>query len=141
MKILHRVGDVCAEDHGGGAVVKDEHGYHLEYTHGLEMDHPGEDRYGDEVGELVLEVFRVQVDEPAWTALSGCGNETELWEGIAESCGQDIEEVIRLAKSEDPKEIAGALEMYAQVHGWRNLDQYPMRLTYAEVEERWESEP
>ena len=39
MEIVHRIGDVCAEDHGGGALVKDEYGYHLEYTHGLETEH------------------------------------------------------------------------------------------------------
>lgn len=137
MEIIHRIGDVCAEDHGGGALVKDEYGYHLEYTYGLETDHPGEDRYGDEVGDLKLEVFRVQVDEPAWSALSGCGDQGKLWSGVASSVGMDVDEVIKLAKSEDPREIAGALEMFAQVHGWRELDWEPMQLPYSEVETRW----
>lgn len=138
MEIIHRIGDRCAEDYGGGALVKDEDGdLYLEYTQGLETDHPGEDRYGDEVGDLELEVFRVQVDEPAWIALSGCGNETKLWTGIASSLGMDPAEVIRMAKSEDPKEIAGALEMFAQHYGWRELDFEPMRLPYSEVETRW----
>lgn len=138
MKVLHRIGDVCAEDHGGGAIVEDEYGPHVEYTYGLECEHPGEDRYGDEVGELVLEVFRVALDESAWTMLIPHGDQAKLWEEISETCGQDFHETLAFAKSADPVKIAAALEMYASHWGWRNLDWEPLRMTYAEVEKRWE---
>ena len=140
MKIITKLGDVCAEDHGGGAVVEDDDGYtYLEWTLGLESEHPGEERYGDEVGDLKLEVFRVQLDEPAWKALSGCGNEDELWAGIASTVGVEVEEAVAMAKSDETMKIAGAFEMFAQVWGWRELDSYPLSLRYADVEERWES--
>jgi hypothetical protein len=140
MEILSRVGDVCAEDHGGGAIVRDEDGYvYLEYTHGLESDHPGEDRYGDEVADLKLTLYRVQLDEPAWKALSGCGSEEKLWTEVARSAGQDPEEVIEMAKSEDPMKIAGCFEMFAGHWGWGELDHYPIELPYHEVETRWGS--
>jgi len=136
--VVQRLGDVCAEDHGGGAVVITEDGEHyLEWTQGLEMEHPGEDRYDDEVGDLLLEVFRVQLDEPAWVALSGCGDEEKLWSGIAKTCGQDPVEVIEMAKSSEPMKIAGCFEMYAQHWGWRELDFEPLSLPYSEVETRW----
>ena len=160
MKIIQRLGDVCAEDYGGGAIVcenesvewthEDAEGrlihppiktvhqeLYLEWTHGLESDHPGEDRYGDEVADLKLMVYRVQLDEPAWVALSGCGDETKLWTDIARSVGMDPAEVIELAKSEDPLKIAGAYEMYAGHWGWGELDHYPEEMAYSEVETRW----
>jgi hypothetical protein len=139
MKILQRIGDRCAEDHGGGAIVVDEYGPHVEYTYGLESEHPGNNCYRDEVGELVLEVYRVQLDEPAWDILGPHGDAMKLWEGVAESAGQDFHETVALAKSKDPLKIAGALEMYAGQWGWRNLDHEPLKLTYDEVEKRWES--
>ncbi len=139
--VVARLGDMCAEDHGGGAVVCTSEGqYYLEWTQGLESEHPGEDRYGDddEVGALVLEVFRVQLDEPAIVALSGHGDEVKLWTGIAKSVDMDAEEVLKLARSEATLEIAGAFEMYAGHWGWRELDWEPLRLPYREVESRWE---
>ena len=164
MKVISKIGDVCAEDYGGGAVAYDTddddvewtyedaegrllaqpvktvtHRYFMEYTHGLETDHPGEDRYGDEVGDLTLEVYRVDLDEPAWSLLSGHGDAMKIWEEISESCGQDFHETVALAKSKDPLKIAGALEMYAGHWGWINLDHEPMRMKYSEVETRWET--
>ena len=139
IEVIQRLGDVCAEDHGGGAVIRTEDGYlYLEWTHGLESEHPGEERYADEVGDLKLEVFRVSLDEPAWVALSGCGDEAKLWAACADCSGLEVAEAVRLAKSSDPLEMAGAFELFAGRHGWRELDCYPETMTYAEVSERWE---
>ena len=138
MEVISRVGDICAEDYGGGAIVKDDGYFWLEYTHGLESDHPGVDQHDEEaLADLKLELFRVQLDESAWEALTGCGDPMKLWEGIAESVGQHFVDVLHLATSREPKQIAGAFEMFAGHYGWRELDHYPIQVSYKEVETRW----
>lgn len=138
-RVISKRGDVNAADHGGGAIVHNEHGYHLEWTHGLMSEHPEEEGFDDEIADLKLNLFRVPLDESAWAKLSTCGDEDKLWTGIASSNGMDLAEVIELAKSEKPVDIATALEMFAGHWGWENLDSYPVLVRYADLSERWES--
>jgi hypothetical protein len=106
----------------------------LQYTHGL-SDRGDVD--GDEDDEI-LEVFQVPLNEPAADILSGHGDLVRTFEAIAKSCGIDMDEVTEAAKSSDPRDIAESIMLYAGHWGWHNLDQYPLRMTYAEVRRMWE---
>ncbi len=139
LKPIQRIGDICAEDYGGGAVVEDEHGLHVEYTYGLESDHPGSDRYdSDAVNGLILEVFRVPLAEEE-TAEEYLSNFKVDWGSIARGSGIDRAEVMELVRSTDPLKKAGAFELVAQHWGWRELDPEPMLLSYEDVEARWDT--
>ena len=138
MNVLHRVGDVCPEDHGGGAVVVTADGYTmLEYTHGLAVTHPDTTCYGeDERDALCLSVFQVRLDESAWDAASWAS-----WLDIANYAGQAFTDVKELAASADIADRARAFEMVAGYYGWRALDPEPMTLSYADVAARWPDTP
>lgn len=135
--LIYRIGDVCAEDHGGGALVRHGSNWTLEYTHGAESDQPDADCcYGSaEERRLPLTLYRVDVattTEGARSDLSWCD-----WSGIAQYTGVEPAEIFALALSNDPRKLAALYEMAAEYHGWGELDLYPIELPYWRVARRW----
>lgn len=61
-------------------------------------------------------------------------------EDIASCMGSNVEELIGMFTSNDIVQRAQAYRMVGEYHGFENLDSYPLRMTRAEVEERY-SEP
>lgn len=131
-EIIQRVGDRCPEDHGGGAIVRVDGHVSLEWTEGIEVDHPGYD--GDDEANLEMTLFQVGIDDDATSDLEG------MIESAAKSCGVELEEALRMAKSSNVCERAYVYEMVAQTWGWHELDHYPTKVTYGELEDRWEGE-
>jgi len=125
MKIIDTIGDVNPIEHGGGVVVaSDEGGYTIEYTAGTEATD----------GE-VLDVFQVNVeahvfDYHDWVDVTAIAN----FEGVSE------DELLALGVSPHVMGRVAATQAIASYCGWFELDQYPLQVTEAELEDRWETE-
>ena len=77
-------------------------------------------------------VYRVDLDPevPSWIDL----------EALAKYSDQDPEELGAAFTSTDPLERAYAYETAASYHGWYEFDQYPLELTCAETEKRYDAD-
>jgi len=119
------IGDAHFLDYGGGPVYPDGHGgYMLEH-----VDEPADDGPAFDSPRARWTVYRVD--------LAPRGIDWVKWADVADSASMTAMELKRLAASKDPMKRAYAFETVAGYYGWYELDQYPMTLTRAEVEERY----
>jgi hypothetical protein len=58
----------------------------------------------------------------------------------AECCGMDPDDLRSLFCSSDPNERSEAYEAIASTHGWDNFDSYPLIMSEAELDARWEKD-
>ncbi len=140
-RIVHRTGDVCVEDYGGGALVRYGAHMYLEHTFGAETDAPYWDRYRcDRCEEPSLTVYRVSVPR------GGRGKLCDVdairrdldwvdWLGAARCVGMDPWDVLAIAL--DPARAWALYEIAAEYHGWSELDPYPEEIPYRQVTRRW----
>lgn len=127
-KKVGTVGDVNWPEYDGGPVMVDETG---EYQPELEyVETPTEDE-DFESPRARWTVYRVVLDPgQPW------GYREDL-ESVAETSGQDPDELANAFKSDDPMERAYAYETWAGHFGWHELDHDPLTLTCAEVNKRY----
>lgn len=133
---LHKMGtlgDVNPIDHGGGVVLGTYKTLANPKAEGSFVEYVETPFYEDDDDDpqRVVEVYRVSLD----------GNPMELydwvdWSDIAAFADQPIEELQRLSRSSDPSARAYVVESLASYGGWRALDDRPLKLTVAELEER-----
>jgi len=134
--VAFSIGDVCPEDHGGGAVVfTPGEGFVLEYTHGLEVEHPKSSSMLEGLDELKLDLYRVQLDEPFYRMIGN--SDKDIWRKLGDCVGMHKDEVLEMAKSCKIQAICGINEIYAAYYGWRELDYYPIQVTYKDLTDRW----
>ena len=120
-RVVGHVGDVNWPDEEGGPILKSADGsYSLEYVI------PPED---DEEDGLWT-VYQTDLDKeplPDWVDARG----------VAASSGTSASILRKAWNSPNPHARAFARMDVAGYHGWNNLDDYPLRLTRQEVEERY----
>ncbi len=141
--IVHRFGDVCAAEHGGGVLVRSEDGYlTLEYSHGVEAENPYARYTDDEAEELTVSLYRVAIpagENGALTDTEAIRSDLDWigddWEWILGSLGLGPWDLFAIAL--DPDRAWCLYEIVASYWGWGELDHYPERVTYGELEARW----
>lgn len=131
------LGDVCAEEHGGGIVFTGDHGPELHYTHGVESDAPDFDPEYDNHAACKLEVYNVKLFHTAEEFLSWYG--WIDWEAVARSSGVEafIDDLRAVLSTVEGR--ASAIEAAAGHCGWHQFDEQPMVWSYAEVDEWYEA--
>jgi hypothetical protein len=122
-KKIGSIGDVNPIEYGGGVVFDTEYGPIIEYTYGLEDE-------SDDANEM--DVYQVSVARSVWDDLNWA-YEME----IAEVTGIQLRKLVKMGKSKDVMDRVAAYEAAASVYGWHELDQYPVKLTAKELEQRW----
>jgi hypothetical protein len=137
-QLIANLGDVSPFDYGGYFVYRNTTGVYPEDAELLEGPCEGDREYT--VYRFCLDrctfVDGVLSDNPfhpecpAWFA--------DNIAGVASCVGKDPAELIAGLCSADPVERAHAYRDIGSYHGWENLDQYPLRLSRAEVEQRYE---
>ncbi len=125
-KLLANMGDVNFADYGGMLVYVDQTG-----VYGPEAEfYFSEADFSDDAGGG--EVYRVMLET---------GN--EWWRrdlaSVAATCGQDVAEYEADLASGDPLRIASVYRDLVAHHGPFEFDQYPLRLTEAEAQERYKN--
>ena len=125
-KEVGHIGDVNWPEYDGGPVMIDETGVYppeLEY-----VETPPDDAETDDP-KARWTVWRVVLDKgvPDWGDI----------EDVADSAGQDPDELRAAFESDDPMERANAYWDWAGHYGWIEFDQYPLQLTCAEINERY----
>jgi hypothetical protein len=137
-KVGH-VGDVNPIDYGGGYVVSDANGTHLEYFAGLDGDERAEklsyaDDGDEKIDTLKVKLYSVDLGKDARDFLSN--HDWIDWAGIANYTGQDAAayaaDALRSAQAR-----ADAIYDAASYHGWDNFDSDPARLTVGDLREMW----
>jgi hypothetical protein len=93
----------------------------------------------------VLSDNKFHPDHPAWFAKPEIERrdrpqDTTYLKGVADFVGQTEEDMIASFCSEDPRLRAMAWQAVGDYHGFENIDDYPLRLTRAEAEERYGKE-
>jgi len=126
-KEVGHVGDVNWPEYDGGPVLVDETGVYppeLEYVITPEEDY--------DKPRARWEIYRVVLDQevPSWGEL----------EAVAESAGQDPDDLREAFESDDPMERAWAYVTWAGHYGWVEFDQEPLSLTRLEVEKRYDTD-
>lgn len=135
-KLVANLGDVNPIEHGGLFVFEDTTGV---YPPEIERFEPPLDACGKwEVRRAVCEpctyVDGILSDNPhhpqasAWFA--------DRVDSVAESCGMERDEFIRMITAGSVVERAEAWRMIGDYFGWDNLDSYPIELTRDEAIER-----
>lgn len=126
-EVVGTVGDVNAPEYDGGWILKTQHGYQVEY-----VAIPSDDdmKGGEYTSSARWTVYRVDLDPgvPSWGDIKA----------VASSSGQSVKELRAAFKSDDPAQRAYAYETWAGHYGWHELDNYPLTLTRAEVEKRYD---
>lgn len=123
------IGDKSFEVYGGGIVSKDRTGAYppeLEYVE----PPPEELEFGD--SKAIWTIYRVVLDPevPNWGEI----------EDVARSHDQDVEELRAAFESDDPMQRAWAYETWAGHYGWHEFDSYPLSLTCAEMNKRYDTD-
>lgn len=127
-KEVGNVGDVNWPEYDGGPVMIDETG---EYEPELEYVEAAQEEREVDDPRARWTVYRVTLDpEQPW------GDEDDL-ESVADTSGQDPEELATAFASDDPMERAYAYVTWAGHFGWSELDHDPLVLTCAEVNARY----
>jgi hypothetical protein len=140
-RIVAKIGDICAEDHGGGALMRVGPYLSLEYTHGAESDFTdlGFESGSREERNACLTVYRVDVPtigrdlcdcEAIRRDLDWCD-----WPALAKCVDLDPWEILEIAL--DPKRAWALYEIAAQYHGWGELDLEPQEIPYWRVTRMW----
>lgn len=140
-QVLCRIGDMCPEDHGGGALVRVGPHLFLEYTWGAETEFADTDVDVDtrEGRRAEMTVYSVFVPTVGRGLCDVAEIQQELgtydWEKIARYSGIDPLEVLVIAN--DPQRAWALYEMVAAYYGWDEMDEMPLSLPYWKVERRW----
>jgi hypothetical protein len=127
-KEVGHVGDVNWPEYDGGPVLVDETGV---YSPELEYVVVPEDEDYDSP-RARWEIYRVVLDQevPSWGELNA----------VADSAGQDPDDLREAFESDDPEERAWAYVTWAGHYGWIEFDSDPLVLTRLEVEKRYETD-
>lgn len=139
--VVHRIGDSCAEDHGGGALMRVGSRLVLEYTHGAESDFTdtGLDVDTQEGRNACLEVYRIDVPTIGRSLCDIDGIRSDLdwcdWPAVARCADLDAWDLLEIAL--DPKRAWALYEIAAMYYGWRELDLEPSRIPYWRVSRMW----
>jgi hypothetical protein len=128
-KEVGTIGDVNYPEYDGGPVMVDTTGVYPPELEYVEIP-PDDLEFSDP--EARWTVYRVVLDPgvPDWGELKS----------VTDSAGQDPEELKAAFESDDPMQRAWAYETWAGYHGWYEFDQYPLVLTRAEVEKRYDTD-
>lgn len=126
--VLGSFGDVNPLDHGGGMIYESGQGPAILYTPGLSDEDPDD----DDVENVVLEVYEVQVEDDVVKDLNWV-----TWGDVARSIGMPVSELKQLARDPSVMARASAIDAVAGYYGWHELDQYPLKKTYGELDEEW----
>lgn len=144
-KLVANLGDQNPLEHGGLFVYRDETGVYCEKA--VKLDPMLNGTF--EVRRFCLEKCTYEngvlsdnpyhKDHPVWF-----GDRTpDKWnpEGelkkLADYTGQTEEGLIKAFCSDNPCDRAMAYESVGNYHGWENLDEYPVTLTYEEAKEKY----
>lgn len=117
------VGDVNFLDYSGGPIYRTEQGYTVEYVE------PPSDDDDFESKRARWTVYQVDL-EP------GMADWADL-KSVASSTGESVQELKADLQSTNYRRLANALQSITGYYGWHEFDQYPLRLTRKEVEERY----
>lgn len=133
-RVLGQIGDVNPLDHMGGVVYETDYGPTLEYTWGLE-EHEGIDSTDEGVEKVMLTVYRVNLGESGDEFLRDL--DWVEWGQVGKSIGMSKSELLEHAHSDNPMARASVAEAVAGYYGWHELDQYPLEMSYGELDRRW----
>ncbi len=134
-KVLGQIGDINATDHGGGVVYNSPYGPMLEYTYGLETDHPGVEGTDDEVEGLALTVYHIDLGATGLEFMRDF--DWVDWGAVAGSIDMDESELVGYARSSNPMARASVAEAIAGYYGWHELDHQPGQIRYGDLDARW----
>lgn len=143
------IGDIDFIDYGGGIVFEDETGV---YPPELEWVEPlTEDEGPANVYRIVLDDLTLSPSGNVIPAMYGPSwphpiEEYTEWfdrelERVASFVGLEYSELIKNLTSGDAISRAWSFQAMAEFHGWENFDDYPLTLSYAELEERYKKHP
>lgn len=122
------IGDVNPIEYGGGFVFKNEYGYFVEYTHGMESDCPDVEK----LSRCELALYSVPVPDDVFS-----DHDWVKVEEVARTIGADPEELRKAGSSNNVMERVRALEDIASHWGWNELDHYPQTVKASELKRRW----
>lgn len=130
---IGQIGDKNFAEHGGGLVYRRPQ--RQEDIYGdcfLEYVEPPTDDVEFSDPEARWTIYRVDLDPevPSWGDLKA----------VAASADQDPQELRKAFASTDPMTRAWAYESWAGHYGWHEFDQYPLQLTCAEMNERYNAQ-
>jgi hypothetical protein len=109
---------------GGWVLYRDADGQHrVEFTHGPEQYYT----HDEPPPWAVFRVHRCDVPDDVYAEFD--------W--AADHISDDTRE---RGRDPDPRVRVGEMESIGNAHGWENLDDYPLRLTAAELRLRWDRE-
>ena len=133
--VYGQIGDINPLDYSGGVVYQSGYGEPvLEWTHGLEGIE-GVGPYDEDVEDVELEVYRVPVADDVIDDLNWMKEED--WDSVADSIGMPVDELKEHAKSDNVMARASVYEAIAGHYGWGELDTYPEKYKYSELEKTW----
>jgi hypothetical protein len=135
MKLLANLGDESPLSYGGLLVIENDGRCHIET-----WEEPGSDNK--------ITVYRVGIDK--FTYVDGVLSDNPyhpdhpVWfadklGSVAESCGWEVDELIRMFLSEDPVQRAEGYRMVAEYYGWHELDQYPLGMSVEAAARRYQA--
>jgi len=121
-KVIRRIGDINPLDYDGG----------FAYLH-FETGKPEIEMYllddpeNDDTEKDEYTVYTCLVEDPGdWAD----------WNAVARSYGTKAEDYVNAFLRNDQDQMICAIEDAAGYYGWFEFDQYPLKLTRAEAEER-----
>jgi hypothetical protein len=122
---LENLGDANPLDYGGHIVYRvHDPKNDTRWVTGEYWDEPVDDAY---------RVYRWDIEKDVVKDLDW----VDEWDAIAASIGMPLENLMRMARSEDTLDRAQVYEMVGRFHGFENLDSYPDTFTREEMEKRW----
>lgn len=122
--IIGSTGDVNVFDYDAGIIYTDEAGIGWEFWQWRDES--------DESSKAVCFVYRVDVPQDVLEDFDWVD-----WEGVASSVGSDVAELRERGASADVRERVSVIEDAVGYHGGYEFDQYPLKLTRAELKKRW----
>jgi hypothetical protein len=129
--VYGQIGDMNPLDHSGGLVYESSGGPAILYTHGLEHEE-GVGPYDEDVESVKLDVYEVPIEEDVVKDLSWVD-----WDSVASSIGMGVAELKGYARSSNIMARASVYDSVAGHYGWHELDSYPTKMTYGELDELW----
>ncbi len=157
-KLIANLGDVNPIDYGGYFIFEDETGVYP--PEGELLISPDSDERGEKYivyrfmlepctydeSQDILSDNKFHPDFPAWFAKPESERkerpqDTTYLEDVCRCMDVPKAELIRMFLSENPIERADAYRCVGEYHGFENFDNYPLRLSRKEVEERYGNHP
>jgi uncharacterized protein YukE len=146
-EVIQSFGDVDFVEYGGQLLVRDENGGL--YLEAIEEPEEGEAEewtiYRTDIDQLKKvpkggKVFLVSSSYRSdWSHPVSSYDEwfSKHIDEVADTSGMDSKKLVKMFCSDDPVDRAEAYITLASHFGWYELDQYPLRLSRKEVEERY----